>query len=56
MTLNDVARPETVQAADPADLTASFGPGVNLKSVTPDVTKEPVIEGRHLKGATVEII
>ncbi len=32
----------TVERVDPADLAASFGPGVKLKSVTMEITDDPV--------------
>ncbi len=46
VTFDDVADPKTVRRVDPADLAATFGPGFALKSVTLEVTREPVTEGR----------
>jgi hypothetical protein len=46
VTFDDVAKPETVRLVDPADLAASFGPGVSLKAMTLEITDEPVTEGR----------
>ena len=45
VTFGDVADPASVTLVDPADLAASFGPGVKLKSVTLEVTDEPVTAG-----------
>lgn len=45
VTFTDLADPKTVALVDPADLEASFGPGVRLKAVTLEVTDEPVTEG-----------
>jgi hypothetical protein len=42
---DDIANPTSVKLVDPADLAASFGPGVRLKSVTLEVTDEAVTEG-----------
>jgi hypothetical protein len=42
VTFGDIADPASVTLVDPADLAASFGPGVRLKSVTLEVTDEPV--------------
>jgi hypothetical protein len=46
VTFADIADPASVKLVDPADLAASFGPGVRLKSVTLEVTDEAVTEGR----------
>lgn len=46
VTFDDINDPKTVRQIDPADLAASFGPGVNLKAVTLAVTDEPVTEGK----------
>ena len=48
VTFADIADPASVKLVDPDDLAASFGPGVRLKSVTLEVTGEPVT------GNTVE--
>jgi hypothetical protein len=45
VTFGDIADPASVELVDPADLAASFGPGVRLKSVTLEVTDEPVTVG-----------
>ena len=45
VTFGDIADPASVKLVDPANLAASFGPGVRLKSVTLEVTDEPVTEG-----------
>lgn len=45
VTFDDIADPKTVRRVDPADLAATFGPGVSLKAVTLAVTDEPVTEG-----------
>jgi hypothetical protein len=45
VTFGDIADPTSVKLVDPADLAASFGPGVRLKSVTLEVTDEPVTGG-----------
>ena len=44
-TFTDITDPKTVQQVDPADLAATFGPGVSLVSVMVEVTDEPVTEG-----------
>jgi hypothetical protein len=41
----DIADPKSVEQVDPDDLAKSFGPGVKLKSLTVQVTDEPVSEG-----------
>ena len=45
VTFSDIADPASVKLADPANLAASFGQGVRLKSVTLEVTDEAVTEG-----------
>ena len=45
VTFADIADPTSVALVDPANLAASFGPGVRLKSVTLEVTDEPVTVG-----------
>lgn len=45
VTFRDLADPESVQLVDPANLAASFGPGVRLKAVTLEVTDEEVTQG-----------
>lgn len=46
VTFGDIADPTSVERVDPADLTASFGPDVELKAVTLEITDEPVTVGR----------
>ncbi len=46
VTFGDITDPASVRLVDPADLAASFGPGVRLKSVVLEVTDAPVTEGR----------
>lgn len=46
VTFTDINDPTTVTQVDPANLAASFGPGVSLTSVTLAVTEDPVTEGR----------
>lgn len=49
VTFADITRPETVQKVDPQNLAATFGPGVSLKGVTLEVTREPVT-ARKVEG------
>jgi hypothetical protein len=46
VTFEDIADPSSVRRVDPADLSASFGPGVRLKAVTLEITAAEVTEGR----------
>ena len=46
VTFADISDPASVQLVDPDDLAASFGPGVRLKAVVLEVTREPVTEGK----------
>jgi hypothetical protein len=46
VTFGDVGVPGSVRLVDPQNLAASFGPGVTLKSITLQITDEPVTEGR----------
>jgi hypothetical protein len=41
----DAADPKSVEQVDPEDLAKSFGPGVKLKSLTVQMTDEPVTVG-----------
>lgn len=41
VTFDDVGRPETVKRVDPANLGASFGPGVTLERVSLEIVDEP---------------
>jgi hypothetical protein len=47
VTFDNVADPRTVQRVDPANLAASFGPGISLKSATLEIlsTYVPVTKG-----------
>ena len=49
VTFADITDPASVELIDPADLAASFGPGVKLKSVVLEVTDEavtkPILDG-----------
>lgn len=45
VTFDDVTRPETVRAVDPANLAATFGPGVTLVSLTMEITDDPLTKG-----------
>lgn len=45
VTFADITDPASVQLLDPANLIASFGPGVRLKAVTLEVTDEAVTAG-----------
>ena len=46
VTFDDMADPKSVRRVDPANLAASFGPGVALTSMTMGITDEDVTEGR----------
>ncbi len=46
VTFEDITRPETVRQVDPNDLAATFGEGYALKSITLEITDEPVTMGR----------
>lgn len=46
VTFDDISDPTSVKLVNPADLAASFGPGVRLKAVTLEVTDGAVTEGR----------
>lgn len=46
VTFTNVNDPATLRRADPADLSATFGPGYALKAITLEITKEPVTVGR----------
>lgn len=45
VTFTDIADPASVKLVDPADLAASFGPGVKLKRITVEITDDPVTNG-----------
>lgn len=46
VTFGDINDPASVKRVDPANLTASFSPGYTLKSITLEITNEPVTEGK----------
>jgi hypothetical protein len=46
VTFGDINDPKTVMLVDPANLMATFGPGVGLKSVTLEITDEAVTAGQ----------
>jgi hypothetical protein len=45
VTFTDISDPTTVRRVDPDNLAATFGPGYRLRSVTLEITDEPVTEG-----------
>jgi hypothetical protein len=45
VTFDDITKPETVREVDPADMAATFGPGVRLDGMTLEVTDVGVTEG-----------
>ncbi|MEM7778442.1 MAG: hypothetical protein AAF732_22920 [Pseudomonadota bacterium] len=46
VTFDDINVPASVRRVDPNDLAATFGPGYALRSLTIEITDEPVTEGR----------
>ncbi len=46
VTFDDINDPKTVRRVDPDDLAATFGPGYRLKSITIEITDEPVTRGK----------
>ena len=46
VTFDDIADPSTVRQIDPGDLSASFGSGYRLQSITLEITDEPITQGR----------
>jgi len=46
VTFDDITKPQTVKRVDPKDLAAAFGPGYALKSITLEITDEPVTKGK----------
>jgi len=46
VTFTDINDPSSVQRVDPDDLATHFGPGVKLKTITLEITNEPVTRGR----------
>lgn len=45
VTFTDISDPTTVTRVDPDNLAATFGPGYRLRSVTLEITDEPVTNG-----------
>jgi hypothetical protein len=45
VTFTDITDPKSVQRVDPANLAASFGPGVKLKRIVVETTSERVTTG-----------
>jgi hypothetical protein len=45
VTFGDINDPKSVQRVDPANLAASFGPGIRLKRITVEVTDDDVTSG-----------
>lgn len=45
VTFTDIDDPRSVQRVDPANLAASFGPGIRLKRITVEVTDDDVTTG-----------
>lgn len=45
VTFSNIDNPASVKQVDPDDLAATFGPGYRLKSVTLEITDEPVTDG-----------
>lgn len=46
VTFDRINDPKTVRRVDPADLAATFGPGYAIKTITLEITNEPVTVGR----------
>ncbi len=46
VTFDDINDPKTVRRVDPDDLAATFGFGYRLKSITIEITDEPVTRGK----------
>jgi hypothetical protein len=46
VTFEDINDPASVKRVDPDDLAAMFGPGHRLKTVTLEITDDPITEGR----------
>lgn len=44
--LEDIDDPESIRLVEPNDLATHFGPGTELRSVTMEITSDPVTEGR----------
>lgn len=46
VTFDDLNDPTTVRRVDPADLAATFGPGVTLRRITLEITDKKMTKGR----------
>lgn len=46
VTFDDLSDPASVKEVDPNDLSATFGPGYSLKSITLEITNAPVTTGK----------
>ncbi len=46
VTFRDIDDPKSVREVDPKNLSATFGPGVRLQSITIEVTDEPITPNR----------
>ena len=46
VTFQDINKPASVRLVDPYNLAASFGPGYRIKSMTIEITDEPVTKGQ----------
>jgi len=46
VTFEDITDPTSVKQVDPSYLAGTFGPGYKLKSITLEITDEPVTEGK----------
>ncbi len=49
VTFKDINDPASVKRVDPNNLAAVFGPGFELKSITLEITDEPVTRGKIIK-------
>jgi hypothetical protein len=54
VTFTDIDDPKSVQRVDPANLAASFGPGIRLKRITVEVTDDDVTTGIEKRLAWLE--
>lgn len=54
VTFRDISDPKSVEHVDPANLAATFGPGVNLKGIAVEITDEPVTMGIARRMAWLE--
>jgi hypothetical protein len=52
VTFTDISDPKTVRRVDPDNLAATFSPGYRLRSVTLEITGEPVTKGEVEKVLT----